>query len=78
MPLLQNYFFALMCNEWIFLFEEKNNISFSRYLDYFAFVKWEDFKICDVIIGIAKIMEFTLMRISFEAYVLSKWNLVKY
>ena len=29
------------------------NVSFSRYLDFSAFVKSTDFKICDVIIGIA-------------------------
>ena len=38
---------------YIFLIWRKNNISFSRYLDFYAFVKCTDFKICDVIIGIA-------------------------
>ena len=36
----------------IFLFEEKNNVSFSRYLDFCVFVKCTDFKICGVIISI--------------------------
>ena len=31
----------------------KNNISLSRYLDFCAFVKSTDFKVCDVIVGIA-------------------------
>ena len=37
----------------IFLIWRKNNISFTRYLDFYAFVKSTDFKICDVIIGIS-------------------------
>ena len=37
----------------IFLIWRKNNISFSRYLDFCAFVKFTDFKIYNVIIGIA-------------------------
>ena len=32
---------------------KKNNIWFSRYLEFCAFVKSADFKICGVIIGIA-------------------------
>ena len=35
-----------------FLIWRKNNISFSRNLDFCAFVKSTDLKICDVIIGI--------------------------
>ena len=31
----------------------KNNVSFSRYLDFYVFVKSADFKICDVIISFA-------------------------
>ena len=31
----------------------KNSVSFSKYLDFCVFVKSIDFKICDVIIGIA-------------------------
>ena len=31
----------------------KNNVSFSRYLDFCVFLKSADFKICDVIISIA-------------------------
>ena len=37
----------------IFLIWRKNNILISRYLDFCAFVKSTDFKMCDVIIGIA-------------------------
>ena len=36
-----------------FLIGRKNNISFLRYLDFFFFVKSTDFKIYDLIIGIA-------------------------
>ena len=36
-----------------FFIWNKNNISFSRYLDFRVFVKSTDFKICDVIISIA-------------------------
>ena len=32
----------------------KNNVSFSRYLDFCVFVKCMDLKICDIIINIAK------------------------
>ena len=35
-----------------FLFK-KNNVSFSRYLDFCIFVKSTDLKICDAIIGIS-------------------------
>ena len=35
-----------------FLFEQKN-VSFSRHLDFYAFLKSSEFKICDVTIGIA-------------------------
>ena len=37
----------------IFLFEEKIVFTFSRYLDFCAFVKSTDFKISDVIISVA-------------------------
>ena len=43
----------------IFLIWRKNDISFSRYLDFCAFVKSTDFKICHVIIGIASSGIFT-------------------
>ena len=50
------------------LFEEKNNISFLRHLDFCVFVKSTGFKICDIIIGIpTHIMEVTLMFISLES-----------
>ena len=35
-----------------FLIWRKNDILFSRYLDFCAFVKSTDFKICDIIVGI--------------------------
>ena len=34
-------------------FEEKINVSVSRYLDFYVFMKSTDFKICDVITDIA-------------------------
>ena len=34
-----------------FFILRKSNVSFSRYLDFCVFVKFTDFKICDVIIG---------------------------
>ena len=36
----------------IFFIWRKNYVSFSRYLDFFVFVKSKDFKICDIIIDI--------------------------
>ena len=36
-----------------FLFKEKNNVSFSKRLDFYAFVKSTEFKIRGVTIGIA-------------------------
>ena len=36
-----------------FFIWSKNNVSFSRYLDFCVFVKSTDFEICDVIINIA-------------------------
>ena len=45
-----------------FLIWRKNNILFSRYLDFCAFVKSTDFNICDIIIGI------TSSAISTSAY----------
>ena len=51
-----------------FFIWRKNNTSFLRYLDFCVFVKSTDFKISDVIIGIATyIMEVTLMLVSLES-----------
>ena len=44
---------AWFSNTHFFNLKEKN-ISFSTYLDIYAFVKSTDFKICDVIIDIAR------------------------
>ena len=57
----------------IFFLWRKNNVSFSKFnLNFPVFVKSTYFKVCDVIMFV------TLMAISFESYVLSKQNLVKY
>ena len=45
-----------------FLIWRKNNVLFSRYLDFCAFVKSRDFKICDIVIDI------TSSRISTSSY----------
>ena len=49
----------------IFFIWSKNNVSFSRFLDFCAFVKSTDFKVCDVIISIATWWKFTLSLNSF-------------
>ena len=42
---------SLMYNE--FFIQNKNSVSFSRYLDFCVFNESKNFKICDAIIGIA-------------------------
>ena len=43
-----------------FFIWRKSNVSFSRYLHFCVFVKSTDFKICDVIVGIAKLWKLHL------------------
>ena len=55
-----------------FFYLKKIDFYFSRYLDFSAFVKSTNFKICDVILDIAWILKFTLSIVSFESDVVSK------
>ena len=55
-----------------FFYLKKIDFSFSRYLDFCAFVKYTNFKICGVILDIGCILKFTLSIVSFESDVVSK------
>ena len=46
-------FFALHVKLMKFFIWRKNNVSFSKFLNFCVFMKYTDFKICDVIISIA-------------------------
>ena len=57
-PIVGNFRFLIfkVClqDSHTFCERRENNVWYSRYLNFYVFVKSTDFKICDVIIGIAR------------------------